>query len=90
MLDKCDNVAISGVLWSADEMMMWIDFFFLFEVPFCAVTNLGQFADNETSCCQCERSRPCAGARCQLQATGPMFTLYLGTENFVGLVNLNL
>lgn len=32
MLDKCDNVAISGV-WSADEMIMWIDFFFLFEEP---------------------------------------------------------
>lgn len=61
MLDKCDNVAISGVLWSADEMMMWIDFF-SFEVPFCAVRNLGRFADNETSCCQCERSRRCAGA----------------------------
>lgn len=27
MLDKCDNVAISGVLWSVDEMVMWIDFF---------------------------------------------------------------
>lgn len=63
MLDKCDNVAISGVLWSVDEMVMWIDFFFLFEVPFCAVRNLGRFADNETSCCQCERARRRADVR---------------------------
>lgn len=34
MLDKCDNVAISGVLWSADEMMMWIDFFFFLRYRF--------------------------------------------------------
>lgn len=34
MLDKCDNVAISGVLWSADEIMKWIDFFFFLRYRF--------------------------------------------------------
>lgn len=34
MLDKCDNVAISGVLWSVDEMVMWIDFFFFLRYRF--------------------------------------------------------